>query len=205
MLAIFSHVANATGELDNLLGLIDDALERVIPIVESELRADMIDIVFVSASEQVIPEYGIGGYTPGSHHIYISFDPSSEKITLDGLIETLLHEVHHAMRWRDPGYGETLGEALVSEGLACLYEAEHRGGPPIYAATSMSASDMDRARRLLDSKDYNHYEWFYGTGKIARWFGYSYGYKLCKAYADKHNLTAAQMVSISAQKILATK
>lgn len=122
MSSIKHYIANSTGELDNLTAMINESLALVIPIVEKELGADKIDIIFISAAALVIPEYGIGGNSPGPNHIYVSFDPQSAEITQEGLNETLFHELHHCMRWRNPGYGETLAEAMISEGIACLYE-----------------------------------------------------------------------------------
>jgi uncharacterized protein YjaZ len=107
MSSINHYIANSTGELDKL----------VIPIVEKELDAAQIDIIFVSAAASAIPEYGIGGSSRGPNHVYVSFDPKSDKITQEGLNETLFHEIHHCMRWRNPGYGKTLGETMISEGI----------------------------------------------------------------------------------------
>jgi uncharacterized protein YjaZ len=83
------------------------------------------------AADLAIPEYGIGANSPGPNHVYVSFDPESDKITQHGLDETLFHEIHHCMRWRDPCYGETLGEAMITEGLACLYEEQKTGKTPL--------------------------------------------------------------------------
>lgn len=202
MRSINHYLANATGELTNLKPLIDEALQVAIPIVEFDLRANQIDIIFVSAPELAIPEYGIGGNSPGPNHIYVSFDPNSDKITRNGLVETLLHEVHHCMRWRDPGYGETLGEAMISEGMACLYEEQYRGKPPVYATATLLDDQVAAARRELKSKDYNHSEWFFGSGKITRWFGYTYGYQICKEYATATGLSAAEMTHLPAADLL---
>ncbi|MES0476805.1 MULTISPECIES: DUF2268 domain-containing putative Zn-dependent protease [Citrobacter freundii complex] len=38
--------------------------------------------------------------------------------------------LHHAARWQGPGYGSTLGEALVSKGLADHFSLELFGGEP---------------------------------------------------------------------------
>lgn len=195
------YIANATGELTKLTGLIETSLHTVIPIVEKELQADQIDIIFISAAALAIPEYGIGGNSPGPNHVYVSFDSDSPNITQAGLNETLFHEIHHCMRYRNPGYGETLGETMITEGLACLYEEQHSGKAPLYAKVQLKDSQVKKAKKLLQTKGYNHGEWFFGNGTIDRWFGYTYGYKLCKAYADKTNKKASQLVHIPAQKI----
>ena len=130
------------GELDTFVDLIAKSIATVLPAVEKELSAEQIDIIFVSAAALAIPEYGIGGNSPGPNHVYVSFDPNSDKITQDGLNETLFHEIHHCMRWRNPGYGETLGEAMISEGLACLYEEEHSSKAPIYAKVALNVDQI---------------------------------------------------------------
>lgn len=202
MSSIKSHVANATGELDNLLGLIEAALAEALPVVEEELKANEIDIFFLSAPGLAMPDYGIGGNSPGPNHIYISFDPTSDKITKQGIIETLLHEIHHCMRWRKPGYGETLGEAMITEGLACLYEQEHSGHPPIYATTELHNKEINKAREMFDDKTYNHAEWFFGSKNINNWFGYTYGYQICKEYSSKHGLSSIDLINVNAKQIL---
>ena len=202
MSSIHYYVANSTGKLNKLQGLIASSISEVVPIVEKELHANKIDIIFVSAATLVIPEYGIGGNSPGPNHIYVSFDPKSDKITQKGLNETLLHEIHHSMRWRNPGYGETLGEAMVTEGLACLYEEQHSGKVPIFAKVSLKVDQTTKAKKLLNSKTYDHSKWFYGSKVVDRWFGYSYGYKLCKNYSDKTGKKASELVNIPTQEIL---
>lgn len=202
MTNIIPYIANASGELDNLINLINSACKIAIPTVEKELKANKIDIIFSSSANLVIPEYGIGGYSPGPNNAYIYIDPNSENITEQGLIETLLHEMHHCMRWRDPGYGETLGEAMVSEGMASLYEEEFIGSPPIYASVKLQDKDIDHAIKLINDKNYDHYEWFFGNKNIPKWFGYSYGYNLCKMYAKKHNTNSKAMINIPAIKII---
>src|SRR5688572_21144089 len=175
MSSIYCHVTNSTGELDKFKEMIASAFEEVKQIVENELEANKIDVIFISAAGQTIPEYGLGGHSPSPHYVYVSLDPGSDKITRAGIIETLLHEMHHCMRWRGPGYGTTLGEAMITEGLACLYEAEHSGKPPIYADTKLQKQDIAKAKELLNLKDYDHSEWFFGRKEVSRWFGYTYG------------------------------
>lgn len=106
------------------------------------------------------------------------------------------------MRWRDPGYGDTLGEAMIAEGLACLYEEQKTGNVPIYAKIVLKESQIKLANKILDSKDYDHAEWFFGSKKIDRWFGYSYGYRLCKEYSKKTGKEASDLVNIPSDIIL---
>lgn len=202
MSSIKHHIANSTGELDSLIYLITKSLDNVIPIVEKDMNANQIDIIFISAAGLAIPEYGIGGNSPGPNHIYVSFDPKSDKITQVGLEETLFHEIHHCMRWRDPGYGDTLGEAMISEGLACLYEEQKTGIVPIYAKVKLDESQIRLAKETIKSTEYSHSEWFFGAKEIDRWFGYSYGYMLCKEHSEKTGKKASDLVNASVAEIL---
>lgn len=205
MPSINHYIANAANELTRFIPLIEESLKTVVPVIESELNAKEIDIIFISAANQTIPEYGLGGNSPGPNHIYISFDPESQKITKQGLVESLFHEAHHCMRWRNPGYGETLGEAMISEGLACLYEEEHGGHAPIYAKVEISQEEIELADKELNSTKYNHADWFFGTGKIARWFGYTRGYELCKRYSEEKGLSSVDLLHVPASEILNPK
>lgn len=202
MHSIKYYIANSTGELNKLTTLITGSMNKVIPEVEHDLNANKIDIIFVSAARLAIPEYGIGGNSPGPHHVYVAFDPKSNKITQQGLDETLYHEIHHCMRWRNPGYGESLGEAMISEGLACLYEEQKTGNVPIYARVKLDDMAIKLAKQTLNKNSYNHAEWFFGSKKIDRWFGYSYGYKLCKEYSAQTGKSASDLVNEPAQQIL---
>jgi uncharacterized protein YjaZ len=202
MPSIYHYVANSTGDLDKLQVLITKSLRQVIPIVEKELDANQIDIIFVSAPDLVIPEYGIGGNAPGPNHLYVSFDPSSDKITQQGLNETLLHEIHHCIRYRKPGYGKTLGEAMISEGLASLYEEEYSGETPMYAKVQLSEDQIAKANKIIHSKNYDHTRWFFGNKDIDRWFGYTYGYNLAKTYSDKTGKKAFELVHTNSKLFL---
>lgn len=202
MSSIYHYVSNSTGELDKLRDLIEQSIKEIVPIVEKELDANQIDIIFLSAPNLAIPEYGIGGNAPGSNHLYVSFDPGSDRITLDGLNETLLHEIHHCMRYRNPGYGESLGETMISEGLACLYEEEYSKKIPIYAKTKLKNNQIIKANKLINSKTIDHDEWFFGTKDIDKWFGYTYGYGLAKAYSKKTGKKASELVHTDSKLFL---
>jgi uncharacterized protein YjaZ len=78
---------------------------------------------------------------------------------------TIIHELHHCSRWAGPGYGRTLLEALVSEGLAQHFEADFREGVAPFYASSLSLADLEslslRAIQEFNSSDYSHSDWFF--------------------------------------------
>ncbi len=196
---ISKYVANASGQFGpETLAKIDAGFEKAIRIAREKLHADQIDVIFVNAPWSIIPEYGIGGYSSGSYNISISLDPKRD-FSVEDLISSILHEVHHCMRWRDPGYGETLGEAMISEGLATLFEEEYSGKAPLYGQVKIKPSEIALAEKSLADKNYTHSDWFFGAGKIQRWFAYTYGYRLAKAYSEKSGKSAAGLVNTPAK------
>ncbi|WP_411911731.1 DUF2268 domain-containing putative Zn-dependent protease [Rhodovulum sulfidophilum] len=83
------------------------------------------------------------------------------------LERTIVHELHHALRWRGPGYGRTLGEALVTEGLAGHFAQQLYGGPPEKWESSLDAEGLAQAESdaaaAWDDEAYDHAAWFFGT------------------------------------------
>jgi hypothetical protein len=139
-------------------------------------------------ADAVIPEIGVGGYTnPASGAVLISLDPESsigteQSITV-WLPATLAHELNHSKRILDgPGYGTTLGEAIVTEGLADAFALQaFPSTPPLPWANALQPADLDQFEALArsnattaDTPDL-HSEWFYGSGEIPRWAGYTIG------------------------------
>src|SRR5690625_1970846 len=110
------------------------ALERI----ERHLPLGHIDVVVERNPFAVIPELGVGGFSPSGHLVHVSLDPAHARFgeaLEQHLPRTLAHELHHCARWRGPGYGRTLGEALVSEGLADHFDLEvHPGAEPYHWA-----------------------------------------------------------------------
>jgi hypothetical protein len=101
MRPITIHVSNASNELDGHLDMIDDADQRATSSARQLLNAETIDVLFVDAPDETLPEWGAGGYTYGPHVILIALDPTI-LLTRETIEATLVHEFHQAMRWRGP-------------------------------------------------------------------------------------------------------
>jgi len=145
-----------------------------------------VDIVIQELPPLAIAETGIGGYSPSAEVLYIYCNPSHPQFrrSVDSeLVPMIAHEMLHCVRWNGPGYGATLGEALVSEGLAMHVESLFRGQPPFYSTTVDEAGLarlIEQARPLFDSTDYGHSDWFIGSADqdIPRYGGYALGYRI---------------------------
>ena len=144
-----------------------------------------LDIVVEAGRGKVIPELGFGGWVSSPDQIRLRVDPSNPHLA-DNLAEPLeraiAHELHHAMR-RDAGArGRTLLDSLVMEGLAGRFVEELYASAPEPWERAVSVEALrevaELARPRASRADHDHAEWFYGTGELPRWVGYTLGYEL---------------------------
>jgi len=196
------HILNADGTLDGSLKAINDAFNDARKTAIKRLSVDDVDIVFRNAPSFAIPELKVGGFTTDDGYcIYISLDAKKDFKSAT-IYPQLLHELHHAKRFQSQGWPQDLAGNLVSEGLACLFEEEETKERPIYTRLKLAENDIERAKKHFFDSGYNHDEWFFGTKNLPRWFGYAYGYQLCKDYSTKIKKSSAELVLIS-EKIIA--
>ena len=197
----------ASGRLDAIVSWLEDAARDVAP----PLNAERIDVLVVPG-KHLIPGWDCNGYTHGPWRITITVDPECdgrEKRPLAGQLRAMLaHEVHHAVRARGPGYGASLGEALVTEGLAQCYE-EEVGCPTSNYAVAVRGPALAKlaglAKGELWSEDYNHPKWFFGskTDTTFPWSGgYSLGYAVMRQWLGQAGRSASGAVSVAAREIL---
>jgi hypothetical protein len=199
------------------------ATERILQTIDAALPGPRVLITIASDRTYAVPEIGIGGFTrPDSGDITVSVDPSRDLslIVRDWLPLTLAHELHHSRRiLRGPGYGTTLGEALVTEGLADTFARQTFPAAPIPPWVVALDGPRQRtswtaARPLLDvpysasgsTSEFMtaHQRWFFGTADQPRWAGYSIGFALVESYLRAHQgATAASLVAVPATRIIA--
>ena len=201
------HILNAQKKLTahcewlqiNLTDTYEQA-KRLMPI-------HSLDVV-VKAGKFVIPEKGHLGFCPEAGVIYITVDPENSafcKNDAHSIERMFVHELHHAVRWTGPGYGSTLGEVLVSEGLAGHFSIELFGGEPEPWESLHSDTIQPYYPQMLENwhrTDYDHNAWFFGTGNLPRWLGYTAGFNLISRYlASSPNLKASMLANINAEEL----
>ena len=212
MSSVHLHILSSSPQLKPYAGRLKKISEITLKRVGRLLPLTAIDVVLYENPDDAVAEVGgIGGYTPNAHTVLISLDPRNlnfKKAIESELFATLAHELHHAIRWRKPGYGTTLLEALITEGLADHFsiEAGAREIPPWSRALSAAERTklLKRAKRFF-SRSYNHADWFFGSteNQIPRWTGYSLGYDLVGEYLKAHpNAKASSLVSTKASVIV---
>jgi uncharacterized protein YjaZ len=161
------------------------AIERV----RERLAFPALTIVVVDQPDAVIPEVGLGGYTPSASQVRLFVDPRRSDfaaVVTRELLPLVAHEIHHAARWRAVGYGMTLRDAAVSEGLADHFAQEVSGAPPPPWSRALADTALARWSTVVATQSrgfYNHRAWFFGQGdSIPRWTGYAVGYELVRRH-----------------------
>ena len=204
------HYLNAQGALDDYKDRIDAALKELARRAEQVAEPIVLDIVVRSLRNLVIPEIGHVGFAPGIGVLMLTIDPDNPNLA-DNMGEPLermmAHELHHAMRWETVGYGTTLGEALISEGLAGRFAQELYGGDGELWERAVSREDLgefaELAKARANDTDYNHAAWFYGSGDLPRWVGYTLGWEVVGDFLRRHpGSTASGLADTPADKIL---
>jgi uncharacterized protein YjaZ len=167
--------------------------EQAREVAERQLDASDIDVYLVDAPDECIPEWGLGGSAYGPHALVLCVDPDHE-ISAQNLFSTLVHEMHHVMRWRGPGCGSSLGDRLVSEGLAVAFEEECVGAVPMYGQGELSGEHCSLAVAALGEDPADEARWFFGGADLPRWFGYRFGYEVVSEQVRTCGLSAAELV-----------
>jgi uncharacterized protein YjaZ len=170
--------------------------------VVNELPVTGVTITIFADAAQTIEGYGIGGRAPDARSVHIYIDPQFQNLSQllpERLPQMLAHELHHTVRHRNPGYGTTLLEAMISEGLADRFSIELLGAeiPPWSEALDDAQAEQYLAAAELEfDNNYDHNKWFFGVGgALPRWTGYTIGFRLVAAYQVAHaGASAAELV-----------
>ncbi|WP_182912972.1 DUF2268 domain-containing putative Zn-dependent protease [Paracoccus onubensis] len=194
------HMLNARHGLTHVLPDIRLAAREAVAAASSHAELPDFDLVIKAQPGGGIPAWGVGGRAPSPGLIEITVDPARFAAPL--LIRTLVHEFHHLLRWDGPGYGNSLGEALVSEGLAGHFTLQVLGGKPdpwdaVKPAARVARAAMNKWARL----DYNHAHWFFGSGELRRWTGYGLGHMLITEHLSRFpDMDAVKLAYVKAEE-----
>jgi len=205
------HILNASKRLTPFILLIEKSINETLKEIGDLILVTDVDIVVADNPKSAIPEIGVGGFAPTAHLIYINIDPEysgiEERLSAE-IRSTLIHEFHHCARAKVVGYGETLLEAMVSEGLADHFELEITKESPKPWDIAVRGEDLDRleikAKLEFNSNKYDHGLWFFGTNDsvIPRWAGYSLGFKIVGNYLKNNNKKASELYGQKASMFL---
>jgi hypothetical protein len=186
-------------------------LEAAAVDVTGPLNADRVDVV-LAPGRRPVPGWNCLGISHGPARTTITVEPDclgrETRPMPDQLRSVMAHELHHCMRARGPGHGTTLGEVLVTEGLAQCYEEEVGCETPNYASAIRGPvldKLKERAIAEVHSSGYDHAKWFFGsrTDPSYPWAGgYSLGYLLVKSWIEVTGTSTSRAVRTPAGQIL---
>jgi uncharacterized protein YjaZ len=199
-------------ESDTVLGphtpLLHQTMEATLQRVLGVLPVSAVTVTVSVNPRQAVPGYGIGGYSPNANTVQIFIDSKliAEEDSLQRrLAHTLAHELHHAVRQRGPGYGRTLFEAIITEGLAERFAVDLLGsdpGPWTHAfPPAQNRAFLAHAAPEFDSERFDYGRWFLvGDDSVPRWTAYTLGYRLVTEYLHRHpSESATSLVSAPAR------
>jgi uncharacterized protein YjaZ len=124
------------------------------------------------------------------------------------LPRTFSHEVDHSVRFlAGPGYGPSLLERIISEGISSAFDTAAFPGTPDpwdrVISHSQECALWKQAQPLLGQTDlYN--QWFLSGNGIPYWTGFTIGYDIVADYHQRHpDASWSAITAASAATILA--
>ena len=194
---------------------LEDVAETAVERVGRRIALPETVVTILVSRGRRVAATGVGGFAdPVSGEVSVFIDPGRPRlgrVLARGVEPTVAHELHHATRILDgPGFGNSVVEAIVTEGLADVFALETFGRPPPPWTRALGPRAICRwwARAQSRSRSrgtYDHSAWFFGTGRaLPNWAGYTIGYAVVRQYLRSHpSKTAADLVATPADRIVA--
>lgn len=205
------HFMNSRGELTPYQLRIEEALWEVWNRSRTCIPAIHLDVEVVAVINGGIPETGHSGYAPWPGLIRLTIDPTNKNMSQnmgEPLERVIAHELHHALRWDSVGYGTTLIEALVSEGLSGRFVEElyqNKPEPWECALTDLELKLISsKALVQSDDKKYDHSRWFFGSKDLPKWGGYTLGFELVGLAMMNSKRLPSEMIDMPASDYIHT-
>lgn len=200
--SIVLHMPTGAGRLDaTRAAAVRDGFDEAVSLAAPLLALSNVDVFAIDSPDQAIPGWGCGGYTYSAHTIVVGLDPYDAGLTADRVRATVVHELHHVARERGPGCGTSLRERIVSEGLAMLFEEQVLGHASEFAHVDIADHDIARAVEHLDQDPADDGLWFFNTGSMPLWFGYTLGYRWARNHAHRTGRSASELAHTLATTI----
>ncbi|XCY77627.1 DUF2268 domain-containing putative Zn-dependent protease [Pseudomonas sp. CBR-F] len=128
------HWLEASGSLAQFRPELIREFEVAYEAIAQLLPPPRLDILIQRLPGEILPELGLMGRAYRSTMFSMTLDPDNPNFLTSlrsgALRRHVVHEVHHCLRMAGPGYGWTLGEAMVSEGLAGQFVRQVLGSEP---------------------------------------------------------------------------
>lgn len=214
------HWLEAAGSLSPWREVLTAEIHAGCAAADRRATLPAVDIIVQNVPRSGIPELGIGANAYRPSCFSLSLDPQNPRFAdslAEGAVQRLVvHELHHCLRFGAIGWNHTLGDALVSEGLAGHFVHECLETPPELWETALDTAALavwtGRAQGEAGALHYDHAEWFYGGSgppysrpkeRPPRWAGYTIGFELVGRYLRLHpEVRPSQLCGIHAARLL---
>jgi hypothetical protein len=213
------HWLEAAGSLSPWREVLTAEINAGCEAADRRAALPAVDIIVQNVPGSGIPELGIGANAYRPSCFSLSLDPHNPRFAhslAEGAVQRLVvHELHHCLRFAAIGWNHTLGDALVSEGLAGHFVRECLETPPELWETALGSEVLaewsGRARKEAEALHYDHNAWFHGgTSPYShdrtappRWAGYAIGFQLVGRYLNLHpQARPSQLCGIHAARLL---
>ncbi|MEM9013301.1 MAG: DUF2268 domain-containing putative Zn-dependent protease [Pseudomonadota bacterium] len=186
------HWLEAAGDLGPWREAIAAEILATRDMIAERMAPPRLDILIQRMRNGGIPEIGMVGYAHRASLFSLVVDPENTAFAPSlgngTLRRQVAHEVHHCLRMGGLGNGWSLGDALVSEGLAGHFVRWLFATPPELWEDAVPAEELRAhlpSAEDLAAESYDHPAWFFGTGgQKPRWLGYTLGYRMVGAWWD---------------------
>ncbi|MCZ0960161.1 DUF2268 domain-containing putative Zn-dependent protease [Paracoccus benzoatiresistens] len=192
------HLLNARHDLTCVLSEIRQASREAVARASDHVDLPDFDLV-VRARQDRSADGAVQGHAPAPGVIEIALTP--DRFDAASFTRALVRQMAHLIRWTGPGYGKSLGEALVSEGLAGHFVLQVLGGQPDPCDSVRHAPGaMRQAMNEWARRDYDHARWFGGKGDLRKWTGNSLGHRVVAEHlAERTGDPAALLATAPAE------
>lgn len=193
------HFLNARHALTGVMPEIRAAVAEAVALVAS--HAELPDFDVVVRAEDGIPDWGVLAHSPAPGVVELALSPPRFDSAL--VVRRMVRALFLILRGDRPGYGRSLGEALVSEGLAGHFVQAVLGGrPDPWDATPLTAGVAKRAMTEWAWLDYDRALWFEGRGNIRKWAGYGLAHRLVAEHlARSEGADVLSLATVSAEAL----
>ena len=155
---------------------------------------------------------GVDGHAMSGGVLQIRIDLRDSIYSVKELLGTPLqavvyHECNHIARWQGPGYGWSLLEATISEGVATVYEKMKTDAHEMPHANYSNVEELLEVYRIRDKTNdtsYNYNAWFLGFDpKYPKFIGYKVGtYIIEKVLELNPDLSVKQLTTMEVDEII---
>lgn len=204
------NILNASGKFDPILSLLERTCDQSILQVKQVFTLPSVDICISPASKEYITASGIMACVTTPYVIDILLDTSRSdlaNIIENELAAILAHELHHLVRLKSGVEDSTLFEHLITEGLACHFEAKYgqKEMPSFFSEiqTSSWLELYDKMKVDFNNQDFDYRYYFAGTAdEMPKHAGYWVGFNLVTQYIVSNGGSAVSLATTPASEFI---